>query len=125
MDKNEQIRIFEAFAQHTNQSNKQYGGTGLGLAITKQLVTLMNGTITLKSTIDVGSTFIVTLHDIQITKQIPAIHLKQNQIITFFKATVLIADNIDFKQIFNSRVFKRHPFKITTCKRWRRSGKNC
>ncbi|WP_321779078.1 ATP-binding protein [Sulfurimonas sp.] len=116
MDKNEQIRIFEAFAQHTNQSNKQYGGTGLGLAITKQLVTLMNGTITLKSTIDVGSTFIVTLHDIQITKQIPAIHLKQNQIITFFKATVLIADNIDLNRYLIVEYLKDTPLKLLLAK---------
>ena len=36
-------------------------GSGIGLSITKELIELMNGQITVKSQIDVGTTFLVTL----------------------------------------------------------------
>ncbi len=112
MDKNEQTRVFEAFAQHSNQSNKQYGGTGLGLAITKQLIELMQGTISLKSTEGTGSSFIVTLPNIKTTSEIPVQHLKQNQIITFNKATVLIADDIELSRSLIVEYLKDTPLKI-------------
>jgi signal transduction histidine kinase len=38
-----------------------HGGFGLGLSIVKQLVNLMNGDIKVQSTLDVGTTFIITL----------------------------------------------------------------
>jgi len=50
-------RIFENFQQASSGTSRLYGGTGLGLAIVKQLVEPQNGTISVKSKIDVGSTF--------------------------------------------------------------------
>ena len=50
-------RIFEAFTQISGQSIKKYGGTGLGLSITKKLVEMMNGQITIESTVGKGSIF--------------------------------------------------------------------
>jgi len=57
----EQTRIFNAFEQVDSTHTRKYGGTGLGLAITKQFVELMEGTITVDSTPDKGSTFTVIL----------------------------------------------------------------
>lgn len=54
-------RIFETFTQETSGIARQYGGTGLGLPITKRFTELMGGTITLKSTVGVGSCFRVEL----------------------------------------------------------------
>jgi PAS domain S-box-containing protein len=50
-------KIFENFQQASSGTSRLYGGTGLGLAIVKHLVEAQNGTISVKSKIDVGSTF--------------------------------------------------------------------
>jgi PAS domain S-box-containing protein len=54
---NKKATIFENFQQASSGTSRLYGGTGLGLAIVKQLVEPQGGTISLKSKIDVGSTF--------------------------------------------------------------------
>jgi PAS domain S-box-containing protein len=53
--------IFESFGQADASVTRKYGGTGLGLTIVKQLVELQRGSISVKSTEDVGSTFSVTI----------------------------------------------------------------
>ncbi len=49
--------LFDAFKRINEKENATIQGTGLGLAITKELVTLMNGTISVESTQGEGSTF--------------------------------------------------------------------
>ena len=41
-------RIFNPFEQESTAIGQKYGGTGLGMPITKNLVTLMGGTISVK-----------------------------------------------------------------------------
>lgn len=53
--------IFESFTQAGTDTARKFGGTGLGLTISKQLVTLMNGEITVKSELGHGTTFTVKL----------------------------------------------------------------
>ena len=98
MDKEQQDNMFQAFTQHSNQSNKKYGGTGLGLSIVKSLVELMNGSITLKSQKDVGSTFIVTIKEVEISDETVSKLSTKNKEVIFEKATVLIADDIELNR---------------------------
>lgn len=56
-----QKEIFKPFVQGDLALSRKHGGTGLGLAICAQLATLMGGGIHLKSTIDIGSTFTLTI----------------------------------------------------------------
>jgi len=50
-------KIFENFQQASSGTSRLYGGTGLGLAIVKQLVEAQDGSISVKSKINEGSTF--------------------------------------------------------------------
>ena len=54
-------KIFEAFTQEDGSRSNKYGSTGLGMAITKNIVELMNGTITVTSEKGVGTEFTVTV----------------------------------------------------------------
>jgi len=53
--------IFEKFAQADTSTTRKYGGTGLGLTIVKKLVGLMKGKITVKSKVDKGTSFTVSI----------------------------------------------------------------
>ncbi|KAK0267684.1 Histidine kinase osmosensor [Friedmanniomyces endolithicus] len=54
---NLQAKIFEPFVQGDLGLSKKYGGTGLGLSICSQLAKLMKGSMGIRSTVGVGSTF--------------------------------------------------------------------
>jgi two-component system sensor histidine kinase EvgS len=97
---NNQKKIFEPFVQQEGQSTRKYGGTGLGLAITKRLIELMGGRISLISQEGIGSEFIVTLNNIELSEydqdnQKQSIRKEISRNIEFPEATILIADDID------------------------------
>ncbi len=55
--KNQQERIFEAFAQGDSSMTRRFGGTGLGLSIASSLVKAFGGKLTVDSQEGVGTTF--------------------------------------------------------------------
>lgn len=57
----EQRRVFDAFHQVERPAGEQLGGAGLGLTITRELVTLMNGLVQMRSTLGVGTQVEVVL----------------------------------------------------------------
>ncbi|MFH4964438.1 ATP-binding protein [Gaetbulibacter sp. M235] len=65
-------RVFDRYFQAKNQLEKLQEGSGLGLALTKELVKLLNGTVSIDSNLNKGSSFII---QIPITNQAKEIQL--------------------------------------------------
>jgi CheY-like chemotaxis protein len=56
-----QAYVFERFNQASNDTSRKYGGTGLGLSIVKKLAELQGGRVSVKSVVNEGSAFKVTI----------------------------------------------------------------
>lgn len=76
--------IFDEFRQADGGLSRKYGGTGLGLAIAKKYTNLLNGQISVNSTLGEGTTFTVRLPIHQENEAEP--QLKGNQ-------TLLLVDD--------------------------------
>lgn len=82
-------QLFKPFEQESAAIGQKFGGTGLGMAITKNLVTLMGGTISVKSEVAIGSTFTIEL-DFDVPEDGTIQHPKQS---TLEALKVMIADD--------------------------------
>ena len=91
--------IFESFAQIDENNAKK--GTGLGLSIVRHLVRLMHGKIDVESTINRGTTFMVTLDfkisDNQIASKTTL--LKNDESYKGKKYNILIAEDLEINQL--------------------------
>lgn len=54
-------RIFDPFSQQDDSITRRHGGTGLGTTIARDLVRLMNGELSIESSLGVGTTVTVSL----------------------------------------------------------------
>ena len=94
-------KIFDPFEQQHNMQTPNYGGTGLGLAITRNLLTLMGGSISVQSQEGKGSTFTILLHNVLVAAEntdhavcVPnrgGVNLAE---VHFHKARILIVDDL-------------------------------
>ncbi len=95
----QQDRIFNVFEQQEGQDSGKFGGTGLGLSITKRLVSMMNGTISVESAANQGSTFSIILEKVDVASVISQNQLEDSFVfdartIQFKVATILVVDDI-------------------------------
>ena len=105
--------IFDPFIQVIHKNRNKYGGTGLGLSITKRLVELIGGKISVESKIGFGSTFSVSLFDLEIS----SFHIDENKNnhkllnIKFHNPIILMAEDI----LSNRQVIKGYlePLNVT------------
>ena len=54
-------KAFERFGQVDSSLSRKYQGTGLGLPLSKQFIELHGGSLTLESTVNLGTTVTVSL----------------------------------------------------------------
>ncbi|MCP4135132.1 MAG: response regulator [bacterium] len=90
--------IFEAFKQQEGQPGVRYGGTGLGLSITRQLVELMEGTISVESEPGKGAVFEIRFGTVVIDSVIQETGQGDEipgESIQFEPASILIVDDIE------------------------------
>jgi CheY-like chemotaxis protein len=103
-------RIFDPFTQADASTTRNYGGTGLGLAIVRELVELMNGSITAESEPGRGSTFRfeVEMDNVAGSEAAPGGSAVKEESETFESApTVLIAEDNPVNQIVAARMLER------------------
>lgn len=97
IDIKNQEKIFKPFEQ-VKLDNYTQQGTGLGLAITKELITLMGGTIYLKSKINKGSEFYFSINYEKANLEELEIKSQEKEIIGIKKSkdekTILVVDDI-------------------------------
>ncbi len=86
-------RIFLPFMQALNQRVSQYGGSGLGLAISKRLAEAMNGKINVESEIDKGTTFTLTIPNVEISTDIAKMNNNKSQNLLFNSDLVLVVED--------------------------------
>ncbi|NRD73722.1 response regulator [Shewanella sp. VB17] len=89
--------IFKPFTQANNRSNRHFEGTGLGLTICTLLVNAMNGSITLNSDINIGSTFSVSLPLKEI--QAPSHQLDTVSTTSFKQLSILVVEDSQTNQM--------------------------
>ncbi len=88
------LRVFEAFKQADVTTTRKHGGTGLGLTITKELIKLMHGKISVRSKVNVGSTFFITIPmPIGKTQELKELYQDFNTEQNFNSQNILVVDD--------------------------------
>ncbi len=88
--------VFEQYEQVRNNIQKKYKGTGLGLAISKKLVEMMHGTIAVKSKVNQGTCFTVTLpYEEAVQEKEDSILLAQRNSKFLKNKTILVVDDVE------------------------------
>lgn len=111
----ERERIFGMFDQMKGQDSGKYGGTGLGLAISRRLISMMKGSIELKSEVGKGSQFHIIIEDV---KRSPDAREKieredfQGKIV-FKGSRILVADDVESNRGIVRGFLESHDLQIT------------
>ncbi len=95
ISQDKQKSIFDPFVQDKRPNEKIQQGTGLGLSIVRKLVSMMGGVISMQSKIDKGTTFSISIPDIEATNDpFSEIEGETASSVMFSQERVLIIDSV-------------------------------
>ncbi len=115
--------LFDAFSRMDQEKNRKIEGTGLGLYIVRQLITLMDGDITVESVYGEGSTFTVILpQKVYDDKKVGQINVmdhaaKRNTYKSLFTApdaSILIVDDTKMNLVVETKLLRETKLDIDT-----------
>jgi CheY-like chemotaxis protein len=103
-------KIFELFSQAEKTTTENFGGTGLGLSISSQLVSLLGGTIGIKSELSKGSCFYfdIPIGDVAYEKITHHEVIQKEKIITTYTQHVLLVEDNITNQKFMEIILSKH-----------------
>lgn len=106
--KNKLNTIFGRYEQATAEIKTTFGGTGLGLSISKKIIELMRGNIVIKSKLNIGTVFIITIpFYIEKNKKTEELQNKTKQnTATLNNKTILIADDNTENRLVAKGIFE-------------------
>ena len=122
--------LFDTFRRIEGEETKNIEGTGLGLSISKQLVDMMNGTITVNSIYTKGSTFRVEIPQgivatdtsgFQSPELISKKHAEYQQSFEAPRAHVLIVDDNEMNRVVCRKLLRSTRVQVDLAE----SGKKC
>jgi signal transduction histidine kinase/CheY-like chemotaxis protein len=99
-----QAHIFEEFEQADTSITREFGGTGLGLAISVRLSQLLGGDLTVRSQLNKGSTFTLSL---ELTKAKKSVSKQSGKTYLFNNEKVLLCEDNKTNQLIASKVLKK------------------
>jgi PAS domain S-box-containing protein len=111
IDKKMHDVIFERFRQVDNSATRKFGGAGLGLALSKGYIEMLGGTIKLTSEPGIGSTFMVSLPYINVSRleTVQKSETSEQEITALSEKTVLVAeDEINNFSLINELLTSMH-----------------
>jgi len=101
-------RIFDDFTQADTDTTRKYGGTGLGLSIVKKLVELHQGTISIKSKKNKGTTVTCIIpYAVGTWEKIPVITQELQIPASIKNLKVLIVDDEEYNRLLFKTIFDR------------------
>ena len=103
--KDKAATIFESFQQADGSTTRKYGGTGLGLSISKQLTTMMDGRIWIKSKPGKGSVFHFTAR-FEISKTWNRRWTDSSDVDFSDKRVLIVYDNLTNRKILRAMLGK-------------------
>ncbi len=114
-------KIFESFEQGEEQISRNYGGTGLGLSIVKRLVDLQNGSISVESIENTGTTFKIELEyavgvkkDIESYRNTPVLDNTENESFDLSGFNLLLVEDNDINLLYTKMILDKCNCRVDT-----------
>lgn len=106
-------KIYDKFSQENDSTTRIYGGTGLGMSITKELLTILKGTIYVKSEKNIGTDFVIDIPFRKIESSEIKSESKNNETKLDLKGKkILVVDDNDMNRLVASLILNEHGAEI-------------